>query len=77
MVGLSASQSVGEGFIPLVESYQKTLKNGVHSFLFGAQHLRGVVENKPTSSLVVFLGQGTLRTPPLLSGRQVAQTPRK
>ena len=28
----SASQSVDLGFIPLVESYQKTLKNGIHSF---------------------------------------------
>ena len=28
----SASHSVDLGFIPLVESYQKTLKNGIHSF---------------------------------------------
>ena len=28
----SASQSVDLGFIPLVESYQKTLKNGIYSF---------------------------------------------
>ena len=28
----SASQSVDLGFISLVESYQKTLKNGIHSF---------------------------------------------
>ena len=27
-----ASQSVDLGFNPLVESYQKTLKNGIHSF---------------------------------------------
>ena len=32
MVRTSASQSVDLGFIPSVESYQKTLKNGVHSF---------------------------------------------
>ena len=32
MVRASASQSVDLGFIPLVESYQKTLKNGTHSF---------------------------------------------
>ena len=28
----STSQSVDLGFIPLVESYQKTFKNGIHSF---------------------------------------------
>ena len=28
----SASRSIDLEFIPLVESYQKTLKNGIHSF---------------------------------------------
>ena len=32
VVRASASQSVDLGFIPFVESYQKTLKNGIHSF---------------------------------------------
>ena len=32
VVRASVSQSVDLGFISLVESYQKTLKNGVHSF---------------------------------------------
>ena len=32
MVRAFASQSVDLGFIPLVESYQKTLTNGIHSF---------------------------------------------
>ena len=32
MVRASASQSVDLGFIPLVESYQKTLKNSIYSF---------------------------------------------
>ena len=32
MVRASASQSVDLGFNPLVESYRKTLKNGIHSF---------------------------------------------
>ena len=32
VVRASASQSVDLGFIPLVESYQKTLKNKIHSF---------------------------------------------
>ena len=32
MVRASASQSVDRGFIPLVGSYQKTLKNGIYGF---------------------------------------------
>ena len=32
VVRASASQSVDLEFIPLVESYQKTLKNGIYSF---------------------------------------------
>ena len=32
MVRASTSQSVDLGFIPLVESYQKTFKNGIYSF---------------------------------------------
>ena len=32
VVRASALQSVDLWFIPLVESYQKTLKNGIHSF---------------------------------------------
>ena len=32
VVRASASQSVDLGFISLVGSYQKTLKNGIHSF---------------------------------------------
>ena len=32
VVRASALQSVDLGFIPLVGSYQKTLKNGIHSF---------------------------------------------
>ena len=32
VVRASALQSVDLGFISLVESYQKTLKNGIHSF---------------------------------------------
>ena len=77
MVGASALQSVDLGLNPLVESYQKTLKNDIHSFLFGARHLGKVVQNKPASSLVVSLGKALDVTPPPLCGRQVAQTPRK
>ena len=32
VVRASVSQSVGPGFIPLVESYRNTLKNDNHSF---------------------------------------------
>ena len=32
VVRASASQSVDLGFIPFIVSYQKTLKNGIHSF---------------------------------------------
>ena len=77
VVRASASQSVDLGFIPLVESYQKTLKNGIYSFLLGARHLWEVVENKPASSLVVSLGKALNGTPPPLCGRQVAHKPRK
>ena len=45
--------------------------------LLGARHLWEVVENKPASSLVVFLGKALIGMPPPLCGRQVAQTPQK
>ena len=64
MARASASQSVNLGFIPLVEPYQKTLKMVSMAFLLGAQHLGEIVENKPASSLVLFLGKalnGTLQ----------------
>ena len=55
MVRATASQSVDLGFIPLVESYQTTLKMVSIASLLGARHLWEVVENKPASSLVVSL----------------------
>ena len=64
VVRAPASQSVDLGFIPLVESYQKTLKNGIRSFLLGARHLGKVVNNKPASSLVS-LGKALNGTPHL------------
>ena len=60
MVRTSASQSIDLGFIPLVESYQKTLK-----MVFGARHFGEVVENKPVSSLVVSLSKALNGTPHL------------
>ena len=71
MVRASASQSVDLGFIPLVESYQKTLKNGIHSFPLGAQQIRASVENKPASLLVVSLGKALNGMLPSLCGRQM------
>ena len=60
-----ASQSVDLGFIPLVESYQKTLKNGIRSFPAWRSALWDSVENKPASSLVVSLGKALNGTPRL------------
>ena len=44
-------------FIPLVESFQKTLKMVSTVFLLGARHSKDVVENKLANSLVVFVGK--------------------
>ena len=46
-------------------------------FLLGARHLRDVVENKPTSLLVVSMGKKINGMPPSLCRRQVAQTSQK
>ena len=73
VVRASASQSVDLGFIPLVESYQKTLKMVFPASLLGAQYLVEVVENKPASSLVVSLGKTLNGTPPSLCRRQVRE----
>ena len=64
MVSASASQSVDLGFNPLVELYQKTLKNGIHRSLLGVRYLGEVVENKPASLLVETLGKAFNRTSP-------------
>ena len=66
-------QSVDLGFIPPVKLYQKTLKNGVHSFCAWHSALGEIMKNKPASSLVVSLGKALNRMPPSLCGRQVAQ----
>ena len=54
-----ASQSVGLGFIPLVESYQKTLKNGINSFLAWHSAFRGGCEEQAGKFACCVLGQGT------------------
>ena len=63
MVIASALQSVDLGFIPLVRSYQKTLKIVFTASLHDAWHFKKVVENKPASLLVVSLGKALKRTP--------------
>ena len=59
VVRASALQSVDLGFIPLVESYQKTLKNGTHSFpAWRSAFMRGCGEQAGKFACCV-LGQGT------------------
>ena len=74
VVRASASQSLDLGFNSLVESYQKTSKIVFTASLLRTQQLGEVVENKPTSLLVVSLGKALNGTPPPLRGRQVAHT---
>ena len=65
VVRASALQSVDLEFIPLFKSHQKTLKMISIVSLLGARHLWEVVETKPASSLVVFLGKALNGTPHL------------
>ena len=71
VVRASASHSVDLGFISQVESYQKTLKNGIHSFPAWRSAHRDCVENKPASLLVVSLVKALNGMPPSLCGRQM------
>ena len=66
-------QLVDLGFIPQVESYQNTLKNGIHSFPAWCSAHRDSVENKLASLLVVPLGKTLNGMPPSLCGRQVVR----
>ena len=59
VVRASASQSVDLGFIPLVESYQKTLKNGIHSFPAWRSAFRGGYGEQAGKFACCVLGQGT------------------
>ena len=70
----SASQSVDLGFIPQVESYQKTLKNGIHSFPAWRSSRRDSVENKRESLLVVSLGKALNGMPPASGGEAKQST---
>ena len=60
VVRVSASQSVDLGFIPLVKSYQKTLKNGIHSFPAWHLAFRGGCGEQAGKFACCVLGQGTL-----------------
>ena len=58
--------------IPLVKSYQKTLKNDIHSFPAWHSAHRDSVENKPASLLVASLGRALDPMPPFSCGSQMA-----
>ena len=59
MVRASASQSVDLGFIFLVESYQKTLKNGIHSFSAWRSAFMGGCGEQAGKLACCVLGQDT------------------
>ena len=54
-----ASQSVDLELIPLVESYQKTLKNGIYSFPAWRSAFRGGCGEQASKFVCCVLGQGT------------------
>ena len=58
-VKASALQSVDLGFIPLVESYQKTLKNGIHTFPARRLAFVGCCGEQAGKLACCVLGQGT------------------
>ena len=59
VVKASASQSVELGLNPLVESYQKTLKNGIHSFPAWRSACRGGCGEEAGKFACCVLEQGT------------------
>ena len=59
VVRASASQSVDLGFIPFVESYQKTLKNGIYSFPAWRSAFMGGCGEQAGKFACCVLGQGT------------------
>ena len=59
VVRASALQLVDLGFIPLVESYQKTLKNGIHGFPAWRSAFRGGCGEQAGKFACCVLGQGT------------------
>ena len=71
MVRASASRLVDLGFTFQVESCEKTLKNGIHSFPAWRSAHKDSVENMPASLLVVSLAKTLKGMPPSLCDRQV------
>ena len=69
---MSASRLVDLEFISQVESYQKTLKNGIYSFSAQRSAQRHSLKDKPASFLVVSLGKALIGMSPSLCGRQMA-----
>ena len=59
VVRASVSQSVDLGFNPLVESYQKTFKNGIHSFPARHSAFMGGCGEQAGKFACCVLGQGT------------------
>ena len=67
--GWSVRFAVGRSGNQSLSSHTKKLSKMVSTAsLLNARHLGKVVENKPASSLVVFLGKALNGTPPLLCG---------
>ena len=64
VVRASASQSVDLGFISLVESYQKTLKHGIHSFSVWRLAFRRGCGEQAGKFVCCVLGQATQRDAP-------------
>ena len=73
VVRASASQSIDLGFTPFVESYQKTFKNGIHSFSAWHSAFRGDCGEQAGKFAGCVLGKVLNGTPPPLCGRQVAK----
>ena len=73
MVRTPASQSADRRFISLAESYQKTLKNGIHSFPAWRSALKGYCGEQAGKFACCVLGQVIEQDAPSLCGRQVAQ----
>ena len=73
VVRASASQSIDLGFIPLVESYRKTFKNGIYSFPAWRSAFTGDCGEQVGKFACCVLGQGTQRDAPPLCGRQVTR----
>ena len=59
VVRVSASHSVDLGFNTLVESYQKTLKNGINSFPALPSACKGDCGEQASKFACCVLGQGT------------------